>query len=33
MSRNPPVYLRDGQRTKIEIEGIGELENPVVAEK
>lgn len=31
MARKPPVYLRDGDRVAIEIEGIGRLENPVRA--
>jgi len=33
MSRNPPIYLKDGNTTRIEIEGLGALENPVIAEK
>merc|ERR1719281_1172321 len=33
MSRNPPVYLKPGNTTRIEIEGLGSLENPVVAEQ
>lgn len=33
MSRNPPIYLKDGNTTRIEIEGLGTLENPVIAEK
>jgi len=28
-ARKPPVYLRDGDRVTIEIEGIGALSNPV----
>jgi acylpyruvate hydrolase len=30
--RDPPVRLQDGDRVVVEIEGIGRLENPVVAE-
>jgi acylpyruvate hydrolase len=30
--RKPPVYLKDGDVVKVVIEGIGTLENPVVAE-
>jgi acylpyruvate hydrolase len=30
-SRKPPVYLKDGDRVVIEIEGVGVLANPVVA--
>ncbi len=30
--RRPPVYLRPGDVVRIEVEGIGVLENPVVAE-
>jgi len=33
MSRTPPVYLKPGNTTRIEIEGLGSLENPVVAEQ
>lgn len=29
--RKPPIYLRPGDRVAVEIEGIGRLENPVVA--
>lgn len=32
MSRKPPVYLQPGDTVEIEIEGIGVLRNPVVAE-
>ena len=32
-ARKPPVYLNPGDKIAIEIEGIGTLENPVVAEK
>jgi len=31
-ARNPPVYLRAGDRVTVEIDGIGRLENPVVEE-
>ena len=31
--RNPPRFLRPGQTVRIEIEGLGTLENPVVAEE
>jgi len=31
-ARKPPVYLREGDRVTIEIEGIGQLTNPVVRE-
>jgi len=31
-SMNPPGWLRAGSRVRVEIEGIGELDNPVVAE-
>ncbi len=33
MGRSPQVWLKPGDRVAIEIEGIGRLENPVVAEK
>jgi 2-keto-4-pentenoate hydratase/2-oxohepta-3-ene-1,7-dioic acid hydratase in catechol pathway len=33
VARKPPVFLKDGDRVVIEIEKIGRLENPVVAEK
>jgi len=29
----PPVYLKPGDRIRIEISGLGVLENPVIAEK
>jgi 2-keto-4-pentenoate hydratase/2-oxohepta-3-ene-1,7-dioic acid hydratase in catechol pathway len=32
-TRNPPVYLREGQIVECEIEKIGILRNPVVKEK
>ncbi|GAC1528911.1 MAG: hypothetical protein NVS3B12_01490 [Acidimicrobiales bacterium] len=32
MARNPPAWLRAGDRVRIEIEGVGTLQNPVVAE-
>ncbi|MDM7915554.1 MAG: fumarylacetoacetate hydrolase family protein [Candidatus Eisenbacteria bacterium] len=31
--RDPPVFLKPGDRVRIEIEGIGSLENPVEAER
>ena len=31
--REPPVFMRDGDRIEVEIDGIGVLTNPVVAEK
>src|SRR5439155_3980520 len=31
-ARNPPVWLKAGDRFAVEIEGIGKLENPVVNE-
>ena len=31
-SRNPPVWLKPGDKIVVEIEKIGELENPVAAE-
>ena len=31
-ARKPPVFLRPGDVVEIEIEGIGTLRNPVVAE-
>ena len=31
--RNPPVFLKSGDIVRLEIEGIGVLENPVVAEE
>lgn len=30
MARNPPVWLRPGDKVEVEIEGIGTLANPVV---
>ncbi len=33
MARKPPVWLKPGDEITIEIEGIGALHNPVVAEK
>ncbi len=30
-ARNPPVYLRAGDRVEVEIDGIGRLANPVAA--
>ncbi|MBN1491736.1 MAG: fumarylacetoacetate hydrolase family protein [Phycisphaerae bacterium] len=32
-ARKPPVYLRPGDTVSVEIDGIGALTNPVVAEK
>lgn len=32
MARKPPVFLQPGDRVTIEIDGIGRLSNPVVAE-
>jgi len=32
-ARKPPVYLRAGQRAEVEIEKIGTLANPIVAEE
>jgi 2-keto-4-pentenoate hydratase/2-oxohepta-3-ene-1,7-dioic acid hydratase in catechol pathway len=32
MGMKPPQYLKPGDRVKLIVEGIGELENPVVAE-
>ena len=32
MGRTPPVWLKDGDRVAVEIDGIGRLENPVIAE-
>ncbi|MFQ6047956.1 MAG: fumarylacetoacetate hydrolase family protein, partial [Phycisphaerae bacterium] len=29
-ARKPPVFLRDGDQVTVEIEGIGQLTNPVV---
>ncbi len=33
MARQPPVFLRDGDRIEVEIEGIGVLSNPVARER
>jgi 2-keto-4-pentenoate hydratase/2-oxohepta-3-ene-1,7-dioic acid hydratase in catechol pathway len=30
MGLNPPVWLRHGDTVRIEIDGIGVLENPVI---
>jgi 2-keto-4-pentenoate hydratase/2-oxohepta-3-ene-1,7-dioic acid hydratase in catechol pathway len=32
VSRNPRRWIRPGERVRVEIEGIGALENPAVAE-
>jgi 2-keto-4-pentenoate hydratase/2-oxohepta-3-ene-1,7-dioic acid hydratase in catechol pathway len=32
IARTPPLLLRDGMRVRIEVEGIGVLENPVIDE-
>jgi 2-keto-4-pentenoate hydratase/2-oxohepta-3-ene-1,7-dioic acid hydratase in catechol pathway len=32
MGMNPPRWLQPGDTVRIEIEGIGSLENPVIAE-
>ena len=32
-TRNPPVSMKDGDVVEIEIDGIGVLRNPVVAER
>ncbi|HEY7313358.1 MAG TPA: fumarylacetoacetate hydrolase family protein, partial [Gemmataceae bacterium] len=32
-ARKPPVFLKDGDRVEVEIEGLGVLRNPVVQEK
>ena len=32
-ARKPPVFLRDGDVIEVEIDGIGVLRNPVIAEK
>jgi 2-keto-4-pentenoate hydratase/2-oxohepta-3-ene-1,7-dioic acid hydratase in catechol pathway len=32
-ARKPPVYLKDGDVVEVEIEGLGVLRNPVVAEQ
>ena len=31
-ARNPPVFLRDGDRVTVEIEHVGSLSNPVIEE-
>ncbi|MGQ9674168.1 MAG: fumarylacetoacetate hydrolase family protein [Chloroflexota bacterium] len=31
--RKPPIYLRPGDVVRVEVEGVGVLENPVVAER
>lgn len=31
--RKPPVYLRPGDIVRVEVEGVGALENPVIAEE
>jgi 2-keto-4-pentenoate hydratase/2-oxohepta-3-ene-1,7-dioic acid hydratase in catechol pathway len=33
VSRKPPRYLRPGQVVRVEIEGLGTLENPVIEER
>ena len=33
MARKPPVWLRNGDVVEVEIDGLGVLRNPVVAEK
>ena len=30
--REPPVFLQPGDRVRCEIDGIGSVENPIVAE-
>lgn len=32
-TRTPPVFLRPGDRVRVEVEGIGWLENPVIAQE
>jgi 2-keto-4-pentenoate hydratase/2-oxohepta-3-ene-1,7-dioic acid hydratase in catechol pathway len=32
-ARKPPRYLKDGDECVVRIQGLGELRNPVVAEK
>ena len=32
MARTPPVWLKPGDRMEVEIEGLGVLANPVVAQ-
>jgi 2-keto-4-pentenoate hydratase/2-oxohepta-3-ene-1,7-dioic acid hydratase in catechol pathway len=31
-TRNPPRYLRDGETVRVEVDGLGALENPVRSE-
>jgi 2-keto-4-pentenoate hydratase/2-oxohepta-3-ene-1,7-dioic acid hydratase in catechol pathway len=31
MARTPPIWLKPGDVTEVEIEGLGTLRNPVVA--
>jgi 2-keto-4-pentenoate hydratase/2-oxohepta-3-ene-1,7-dioic acid hydratase in catechol pathway len=33
MARTPPVWLKPGDTVTVEIEGIGQLTNPVAAER
>ncbi len=30
--RTPPVFLEPGDRVRVEIEGIGSVENPIVGD-
>ncbi len=32
-ARNPPVFIKPGDRMEVEIEGLGVLANPVVADQ
>lgn len=32
-ARNPPLYLKEGDVCEVEMEGLGKLRNPIVAEK
>jgi 2-keto-4-pentenoate hydratase/2-oxohepta-3-ene-1,7-dioic acid hydratase in catechol pathway len=32
-ARNPPVWMKSGDRIVVEIDGIGRLENPVTVEQ
>jgi len=32
VARNPQVWMKDGDRCEVEIEGVGLLSNPIVAE-
>ena len=32
MARKPPEYLKDGDVVKIQIAGVGTIENPVIEE-